>query len=1244
MVKMKIKRIMAIILCFAMVFSTMVTVVFAEDAVVAVYSDGYSKGFDTLTAAMNHGYSGGEQIKIVVNKDITESMTALNGNIVTENPNGVTITNTYNDDAYWIYCDSDNFTIGKGVTYKAETAGLFLYGTDCVINGTVIVNGYYQRYADTRLTINEPGSMTVKSETFILRYTDNDGEAGVYVVGDNDATTIGLNAAVIYFYQGMINAKDADIKVGTYWQTQGTDGAGTANLVLDNSNMVVTVNEHNFKATGNSTVTLINGSTLTCAGGFEATEGGVSVDATSKITAKGEELEFTTYVASVNGTKYEKFEDALKAVTAENNVIEILENVTVDYLWNCRSGNGAQFTVPVTINGNNKTIKFTGEVKDNNWNTIFRFEENAAVNNLTIDISEATGTQRVITAKKSLNVDNLTIVGSTKYGIIFGEGASTEDLANAEISIVNSNLVGTRRAISDNENGKDVKSVTVTGNALNGANVYLSAFESITFNNNTAAGEVDLRAYTKNNTLDVTATGNTLNTEKKNYIDADGTVDAQSEFVIKARGSNSSAYTKEEDGYVRVWGEGGGNAKESFALKLYSKDTLIATTQLNNIGGILNGNVYVTWNFYYPESNDEYWTTIWEKGHPCVGAQPTKVELYIDGTLVATTDAQMNGPDNLNPVVWSELGGVVPAYVAKIGDVGYETLADAVKACGEDETVKLLEDLVLDSAVVIEKGKKVTLDLNGKVVSRTQSETVSSADHLILNKGTLTIKDSSQEATGKLLYTYEGGKVEQTVSTISNPQGTLIVGSGTVENATSADNGSYAYAIDSLTNGNLGTASVTVSGGAVKSNYMGIRQFINSQTDNNSLTVTGGEIYGGKRAINIHNLKNNTAIVNISGGVINGGTYSLCAITETENISVTGGDFTGSVWFSGTKGFVSGGTFSEALSEEYCAEGYSLAKNEDGTFSVGKMPNAEVKNLGRITIDEYSVYDLMGGGGLKDGGDSVDLQVAMEFLAKDTESEAQANVFGNYTTDFFIEINGIKDGKFVADGCYLAGNYGTFGWIMIPLDGMEIVDGKIYPVITSVGFDFKYVDICTSVKDFKCGIYFTEDILKANPDMSVTLTLGLSETMDKAQESEFITVDEPYIYTVEDMLPEKDHGIFGIGFYVVNMAPVYDDTYRMGLFAGIDSLRYKEVGFKVYDGETLIGNGSTKYVYKKITAGNGSLAAEEQGVYRFFGIPVDFPTSYDNKETLKFQPYAIDLSGKEITGLMYDIYDIHLDN
>lgn len=117
--------------------------------------------------------------------------------------------------------------------------------------------------------------------------------------------------------------------------------------------------------------------------------------------------------------------------------------------------------------------------------------------------------------------------------------------------------------------------------------------------------------------------------------------------------------------------------------------------------------------------------------------------------------------------------------------------------------------------------------------------------------------------------------------------------------------------------------------------------------------------------------------------------------------------------------------------------------------------------------------------------------------------------------------------------------------------------------------------------------------------------------------------------------------IFGVALYVPDMTPVVQGTYRVGIFAGIDSLMYKEVGFRVYHNNRLIGEGSTTSVYKSLTAGGMTAKALDYNVYRFFGIPVDFHTGYDNLSGITFQPYAIDLTGKTIVGGKYRIEDIY---
>ena len=287
-------------------------------------------------------------------------------------------------------------------------------------------------------------------------------------------------------------------------------------------------------------------------------------------------------------------------------------------------------------------------------------------------------------ANQTLTFDNVDIIatgltGTYLIGINNGTGSSVNLLNGSSITIDNSEKAELSTVIADNGNGNsviikdskiDVKnvdarlylggqngSVTIENSdiVLNGVKegFYLRAGQTLAING-TSKVDITLNADTKPrygiNMTDATAT----------YTKAE-TATVNATVYAPATGSNSLAYTKEENGYVRVWGEGGGNAKESYELKLYSGETLIATTKLNNVGNIIDGDVYVTWNFYYPQSTDEYWTTTWEEGHPNSAAQPTEVELYIDGTLVATTAAKMSGADDVAPVVWRNLGGVAIA-------------------------------------------------------------------------------------------------------------------------------------------------------------------------------------------------------------------------------------------------------------------------------------------------------------------------------------------------------------------------------------------------------------------------------------------------------------------------------------------------------------------------------------------------------------------------------------------------------
>ena len=264
-----------------------------------------------------------------------------------------------------------------------------------------------------------------------------------------------------------------------------------------------------------------------------------------KIVYKEGAYSFGDFVAEINGTYYETIQSAFGALT-EGATLKFLNNVTVDEAWDCRN-NGALIAVAgVTIDGNGKTLKLTGVVEDMNWNTVFRVAaNNATFKNLTIDASKAEKIQRGISAQLSITVDSCKFIGNgttSKYGVIYGEGAG-DFIGDVVATVTNSAFVNNSYGVSDNRNGQDAKSVTLTGNTFTNAKVLLSANEKVTFKNNTVNGASVVITSHKNATyVYVEANGNTLEATQANQITTNpARVTAQSEFA-KAVATNNNVY------------------------------------------------------------------------------------------------------------------------------------------------------------------------------------------------------------------------------------------------------------------------------------------------------------------------------------------------------------------------------------------------------------------------------------------------------------------------------------------------------------------------------------------------------------------------------------------------------------------------------------------------------------------------------------------------------------------------------
>ena len=335
-----------------------------------------------------------------------------------------------------------------------------------------------------------------------------------------------------------------------------------------------------------------------------------------------------------------------------------------------------------------------------------------------------------------------------------------------------------------------------------------------------------------------------------------------------------------------------------------------------------------------------------------VGATVKNVALESQDNMAGVVAGRLGGTSTISNVTYENVTGATAligasydgakAVAAKIGDTYFATLEAAYKAAQEGATVELL------APVVIASGETLTLDKNVTVV---YTSNVAGED-MFTNRGTLNI------SAGTITYANTDATASNvTVSTISTEPGSVLnITGGTVENKTVKADGSsiYSFAIDMLTNGNLGDVTATISGGKVYSDYMAIRQFNNGTACKNSLTISNGYIYGAKRAVQIH-MDNNAAVTAISGGKIEAGKdgYALCNFAKTSALSVTDGEFIGAV-YSASEKFISGGIYNNPVEAAYCKEGYMPNVIADGKYGVTAVANlvASFNGLGYATLAE----------------------------------------------------------------------------------------------------------------------------------------------------------------------------------------------------------------------------------------------------------------------------------------------------
>ncbi|MBQ4282662.1 MAG: hypothetical protein IJB96_01895, partial [Lachnospira sp.] len=353
---MKLKRIIAIVLCFAMVLSTMSFSVFAEDTtatetsnekiVAAVGETEYTSLGDAVANA------DGKTVTLLEDVTLTEKIFLENGMNVTIEGGGKTI--TFENSKYGFAVKESTLTLGVGLNIVAEGQTCPLYVQDGIaitsaniktVDGNgyspIMINGGYR--AD--VTIN--GGDIVAGDASV---------PAIYWPGEGTLTVKGgkiTGATAIYLKSGNLTITDGELvgngdKKDYEYVVSGSTPTGDAlvieNVGVDDYEAVGTVSITGGKFTslnaysvashtaGNEGVEAVTG--FISGGNFSSDVSAFVADGFEYDAETGEIVEETlpvNYVAQVGDEYYTSIDDAIEAAkVTEEKVVTALETIILD--------------------------------------------------------------------------------------------------------------------------------------------------------------------------------------------------------------------------------------------------------------------------------------------------------------------------------------------------------------------------------------------------------------------------------------------------------------------------------------------------------------------------------------------------------------------------------------------------------------------------------------------------------------------------------------------------------------------------------------------------------------------------------------------------------------------------------------------------------------------------------------------------------------------------------------------------
>lgn len=352
---------------------------------------------------------------------------------------------------------------------------------------------------------------------------------------------------------------------------------------------------------------------------------------------------------------------------------------------------------------------------------------------------------------------------------------------------------------------------------------------------------------------------------------------------------------------------------------------------------------------------------------------------------------------------------------AAIDDVQYATLADAVAAANNGDTVTLLKNTAED--VVIPADKTVTLDLNGKKLTNVQSDTITvtkGAKLTIAGKGTVdNVTNGKAAVYNNGTTTLNGGKYTRSAeadNTTSSSggnsyynilnHGAMTINEG-VEVYSSGHfsslvaNGYYDYSATQKGDRTAYIESVGQAAPALTINNGTFSGGINTikNDDNATLTINSGEFSNVTQAV----VQNNN-IATVNGGTFDADGYHALenwkynSNYNAGNLTVTNGKFAGSIATNAAVK-ISGGLYTENPSKYLAAsvkDGYKYAAVKHVSpylFEVKEILNENVEVIPNVGAAKAKSAE-----GVVDKDDVAKVDAAAKVVAAPKISEAAAVV------------------------------------------------------------------------------------------------------------------------------------------------------------------------------------------------------------------------------------------------------------